>query len=92
MSHVCPSIHPIYLIPSDDNASNHTKQFTKAAISDEAYRLTLITSRGMAATAWKFLSDDTFAADVEAEFAEAKKGREAGMEKAFDVFSSDICS
>ncbi|KAH8587412.1 hypothetical protein B0O99DRAFT_601664 [Bisporella sp. PMI_857] len=87
VSHVCPSIHPVYTIPSDDGASNHTHQFTKAAITDEAYRLTIAAAQGMAATAWKFLTDDSFAKDVKEEFAKAKEERDRGLATITDVFS-----
>lgn len=67
VTQVCPGIHPIYNIPSAQGA-NHTKEFTAAVITEEAYQLTLDTAKGMAATAWKVLSDDGFAAKVKAEF------------------------
>ncbi|KAF2816772.1 metal-dependent amidase/aminoacylase/carboxypeptidase [Mytilinidion resinicola] len=76
VSQVCPGFHPVYNIPTDDGASNHTKEFTKAAISDEAYRLTIQTAQGMAATAWKLLTDDNFAGDVKADFERDQKRRE----------------
>jgi hypothetical protein len=75
VSQVCPGIHPVYNIPTDDAVSNHTKGFTKAAISDEAYRLTIQTAQGMAATAWKLLTDDMFAGEVKADFERDQKRR-----------------
>lgn len=76
VTQVCPGIHPIYTIPTENGASNHTKEFTAAAITNEAYNLTLDTSKGMAATAWKFLTDDAFAGKVKEEFenGRAEKG------------------
>jgi len=91
VSYVCPSIHPVYNIPADDGASNHTKQFTAAAITDEAYRLTIVTAQGMAATAWKLLSDDGFARDVKMEFEEGKALRERDMATLPDVFNGHLC-
>lgn len=73
VTHVCPGIHPVYNIPSATGA-NHTQAFTAAAGSEEGYLLTLDTARGMAATAWKVLSDDHFAAEVRAEFDSWKQG------------------
>jgi hypothetical protein len=67
VTQVCPGFHPVYGIPTE-NAANHTKEFTAAAITDEAYHATLDTAKGMAATAWKMLSEDDFAAKVKAEF------------------------
>jgi hypothetical protein len=78
VTQVCPGIHPIYTIPTENGASNHTKEFTTAVITEEAYRLTLDTSKGMAATAWKFLTDDGFAGKVKAEFEKVASGKRAG--------------
>jgi hypothetical protein len=71
VTQICPGIHPIYNIPNS-TAANHTKEFTAAVITDEAYRLALDTAKGMAATAWKLLSDNDFAGDVKREFEEWK--------------------
>ncbi|KAG9244181.1 metal-dependent amidase/aminoacylase/carboxypeptidase [Calycina marina] len=92
VSYVCPSIHPVYIIPADDGASNHTKQFTKAAIKDEAYRLTIATAQGMAATAWKLLSDDEFAGSVKSEFEQTKADREEDMKTLPDIFNGHLVS
>jgi hypothetical protein len=71
VTQVCPGIHPIYNIPNAQGA-NHTKEFTAAVITDEAYHLALDTAKGMAATAWRVLSDDVFAGEVKAEFERQK--------------------
>jgi hypothetical protein len=71
VTQVCPGIHPIYNIPGAQGA-NHTKEFTAAVNTEEAYQLTLNTARGMAATAWKLLSENNFAAEVKAEFEKTK--------------------
>ncbi|KFY49409.1 hypothetical protein V495_00598 [Pseudogymnoascus sp. VKM F-4514 (FW-929)] len=68
VSQVVPGFHPIYTIPTPEKASNHTPEFAAAAGTDEAYRLTIDTAKGMAATAWKMLTDDEFAASVKEEF------------------------
>ena len=67
VTYVCPGIHPVYNIPNAQGA-NHTKEFTAAVITEEAYLLTLDTAKGMAATAWEVLKDDDFARQVRAEF------------------------
>jgi hypothetical protein len=72
VSHIVPGIHPIYSIPTPEKASNHTPEFAEAAGTDEAYRLTILTAKGMAATAWKVLVDDTFAASVKDWFEKGK--------------------
>ena len=79
VTQVCPGIHPVYNIPTENGASNHTKEFTAAVITEEAYRLTLVTAQGMAATAWKFLTEDEFAEEVKVEFDRSKAERESLM-------------
>lgn len=49
VSHVIPSIHPIYAIPSE--GGNHTKEFTDAAGLPTAQEPTLIAAKAMAMTA-----------------------------------------
>lgn len=58
----------MYSIPITNNASNHTPGFTDAAGTDEAHRLTLLTSKGMAGTALSFLVDDQFAKECKERF------------------------
>lgn len=69
---VCPGIHPTYRIPTPDNAANHTPGFTEGAATDEAHKLTILTSKGMAGTAWKVLTDTQFAKDVKETFERGK--------------------
>jgi hypothetical protein len=64
VTYVCPGLHPNYGIPSGENAANHTPEFTASAATEEAHVLTLMTSKGMAATAWRVLSDEGFAKEV----------------------------
>jgi len=45
----------------------------------------------MAATAWKFLSDDAFAQEVKTEFEAAKAMREKDLETLPDVFGEHLC-
>jgi hypothetical protein len=91
VTQVCPGFHPIYTIPTENGASNHTKEFTAAVITEEAYRLTLGTSKGMAATAWKFLTDDKFAGKVKAEFEKGKLERKQGGAKKSESTASHCC-
>jgi len=74
VTYVCPGIHPVYNIPNAQGA-NHTKEFTAAVITEEAYHLTLDTAKGMAATAWKVLKEDDFAREVKAEFEKTKASK-----------------
>lgn len=68
VTQVCPGIHPVYIIPAKDGASNHTHEFTAAAATDEAHKLTIDTAKGMAGAAWRVLVDDEFAKAVWEDF------------------------
>jgi hypothetical protein len=76
VTQVCPGFHPIYTIPTEDGASNHTHEFTKAAATSEAHRLTIATAKGMAGTAWRVLVDDEFAKNMREEFEKERKEKE----------------
>jgi hypothetical protein len=76
VTQVCPGFHPIYNIPIQNGQSNHTKEFTAAAITEEAYQATLLSAKGMAGAAWKMLTDDAFAQTVKAEYDEHKAGQQ----------------
>ena len=73
VSHVVPGFHGLYVIPAEGNPSNHTPEFTAAAGSVESHKVTLITSKGMAATAWRVLVDDEFAKAVKRDFEKDKE-------------------
>jgi len=75
VSQICPSFHPVYTIPTKDGASNHTKEFADAAATDEGHRLTIVTSKGMAGTAWCVLTDDDFARKMMEEFEKDRKAK-----------------
>jgi hypothetical protein len=72
VSKVCPGFHATYRIPTPGHAANHTPGFTEGAATDEAHQLTILTSKGMAGTAWKVLTDARFAGDVKASFERGK--------------------
>jgi hypothetical protein len=63
----------LYTIPAEGNPSNHTPEFTAAAGTEQSHRVTLMTSKGMAATAWRVLMDDEFAAAVKRDFEKDKE-------------------
>lgn len=73
VSKVCPGFHATYGIPTPNGAANHTEGFTEGAATDEAHRLTVLTSKGMAGTAWRVLTDDAFAGQVKASFERGKR-------------------
>ena len=76
VTQVCPGFHPTYNIPTTNGASNHTPEFTGAAATDEAHRLTIATAKGMAGTAWHVLTDAEFAKSMREEFERDKKAKE----------------
>jgi len=76
VTQVVPGFHPVYTIPTKNGASNHTKEFANAAITDEAHKATIVTSKGMAGTAWKILTDEKFAKEVREEFERDRKEEE----------------
>ena len=55
VSHVVPSIHPMYAIPCE--SGNHTADFTSAAAAPEAHEVTLTASRAMVRAGFDWLSD-----------------------------------
>lgn len=63
----------MYAIPVKDNAVNHTPGFHDAAGTDEAHRLTILTSKGMARVGLRLLINDAFAKEVKEQFEDARK-------------------
>ena len=74
VSHVAPSLHPIYAIEAE--AGNHTPQFTAAAATDEAHAATLRAARAMTMTALEWLTDSELRAKAQAAF-DAAHGKAA---------------
>ena len=74
VSHVVPSLHPIYAIEAE--AGNHTPQFTAAAATDEAHAATLRAARAMTMTALEWLTDSELRAKAQAAF-DAAHGKAA---------------
>ncbi len=66
VSHVAPSIHPLYLIPHE--SGNHTAQFSAAAATDDGHRLTLTATKAMAHTALDWLTDPDLRDKAQADF------------------------
>ena len=69
----CPGFHGVFGIDTKEGEANHTKGFTAAAGTAESFERALDCGRGMAAVAWKLLSDDVFAARVKTEWEEDMK-------------------
>ena len=74
VSHVVPSLHPIYAIEAE--AGNHTPQFTTAAATDEAHAATLRAARAMTMTALEWLTNSELRAKAQAAF-DAAHGKAA---------------
>lgn len=74
VSHVVPSLHPIYAIEAE--AGNHTPQFAAAAATDEAHAATLRAARAMTMTALEWLTDSELRAKAQAAF-DAAHGKAA---------------
>ncbi|KGO61226.1 Amidohydrolase [Penicillium expansum] len=68
VSHVVPTFHGLFAIAAENGEANHTPEFTRIAISDEAYGSAIIAAKGMAITGWKFLADDILAKSVLSDF------------------------
>ncbi|KAJ1963606.1 hypothetical protein IWQ62_003163 [Dispira parvispora] len=60
VSHVKPSIHPMYSIGIDDTCSLHTKAFRTACQAPAAHERTWRAAVGLAMVALKVLSDDNY--------------------------------
>ena len=72
VSHVVPSIHPIYSIGT--TAPNHSHAFTTAAATEEAHEKTLIASKAMAMTAIDVLCKQDFMDQVKIDLKQPNKG------------------
>ena len=68
VSYVVPSIHPVFGIPVEDGAGNHTPGFTAAAATEEAHRATLRASKALAMTALDLYANPDLLKKAWAEF------------------------
>jgi len=66
ISHIIPSIHPVYSI--DSMAVNHSYEFTAAAGTDVAHVKTLLASKAMAMTAIDLYCSEQLRKQVKQEF------------------------
>ncbi|PWY74342.1 hypothetical protein BO70DRAFT_341179 [Aspergillus heteromorphus CBS 117.55] len=55
VSHVVPSFHGVFGIPTPPNIPGHHPEFAKAAALDEAHEEAILTARGMAMLGWSVL-------------------------------------
>ena len=56
VSHVVPSIHPTFSIGTSANI--HTREFTAAAMTEEAHKATRTVAKAMAMVGWDIMSDE----------------------------------
>ncbi|MEP6870316.1 MAG: M20 family metallopeptidase [Anaerolineaceae bacterium] len=68
VSYVVPSIHPVFGIPVEAGAGNHTAGFTTAAATEEAHRATLRASKALAMTALELYAKPEMLKKAWAEF------------------------
>ncbi|KAL2175186.1 uncharacterized protein P884DRAFT_206751 [Thermothelomyces heterothallicus CBS 202.75] len=69
----CPGFHGVFGIGTKEGQANHTKGFTAASGTEDAFERALECGRGMAEVGWRVLSDDAFAERVEKEWKEDMK-------------------
>lgn len=66
VSHVVPSIHPIYKIPTA--GGNHTPEFEVASATEESHQATLIAAKAMAQAGLDWLTDADLRRRAQADF------------------------
>ena len=66
VSHVVPSIHPMFAIPTE--AGNHTPGFTAAAATDDAHAATFTAAKAMAQAGLDWLTDADLRDRAQADF------------------------
>ncbi len=71
VSHVVPSIHPMYAIPTE--AGNHTPGFTAAAATDAAHDSTFTAAKALAQTALDWLTNAELRDAAQADFDESHR-------------------
>ncbi|TFK29663.1 aminoacylase 1-like protein 2 [Coprinopsis marcescibilis] len=67
ISYVLPVIHPAFAIPTVPHGGNHTPAFAKAAASQAAHEAMMLTSKGLALTGMRAITDPGFFAAIQAE-------------------------
>ena len=69
----CPGFHGAFGIDTEAGEGNHTKGFVAAAGTGEPFDRAVECAKGMAAVAWRMLSDDAFADEVHKQWQEDMK-------------------
>lgn len=73
VSHIVPSFHGGFVIPTTPDVAGHNPKFTAAAGTDEAHNAALTCAKGMAMLALRVLADGEF---VEAAWTDFRKDDE----------------
>ncbi|KAK4669580.1 uncharacterized protein QC763_204250 [Podospora pseudopauciseta] len=64
----CPGFHGVFGIGTEEGSPNHTKGFTRAAATEDAFARAVECGKGMALVGWRVLSDDVFADEMQKEW------------------------
>ncbi|KAK3995571.1 p-aminobenzoyl-glutamate hydrolase subunit B [Cladorrhinum sp. PSN332] len=64
----CPSFHGAFGINTEHGEANHTKGFTAAGGTEDAFARAIECGKGMASVGWKVLTDDGFADQIKSDW------------------------
>ncbi|KAF4835456.1 Peptidase M20 domain-containing protein 2 [Colletotrichum siamense] len=68
VSHLVPSFHGAFVIPTSPDVAGHNPKFAAAAATDEAHAAAIKCAKGMAMLAIRVLTDDAIAQGAKADF------------------------
>ena len=77
VTYALPALHPLFWIPVGPGEGNHTPGFAKAAATPRAHEETIKVAKGLAATAWRVLTDDEFFQAAKKEFETERKPKQS---------------
>lgn len=77
VTYALPALHPLFWIPVGPGEGNHTPGFAKAAATPRAHEETIKVAKGLAATAWRVLTDDEFFQAAKEEFETERKPKQS---------------
>lgn len=76
VSQVCPSIHPYFsIMPDDQEAAAHTREFAEATIEEPAYRGMTEAIYALVTTSMDVIKDKDLLAEIKKEYEETFKNR-----------------
>ncbi|GKT57971.1 hypothetical protein ColTof4_09951 [Colletotrichum tofieldiae] len=68
VSHLVPSFHGAFVIPTSPDVAGHNPKFAAAAATDEAHTAAIKCAKGMAMLAIRVLTDDLIAEGAKKDF------------------------